>query len=238
MVGRFVLRRSPRLEDCVTMAVREAILTGRVKPGERLSQADLSSELGVSRMPVRQALRQLQTEGLVEMDERGTAVVRPLSWEDIAESYYLRALLESKAVALSVPSLSDEDLEDLSDYNRTMDEAAQDKDITTFLTTNREFHACLRSRCPWRRLLRLVDILWDGMPPVAVAVVPNWTSHSQQYHQDILHAARARDGKKAGRLMYRHIRSSGEAVRRLLEEAGVLDFPALMQVVTGKLRSD
>ncbi|MEW6398532.1 MAG: GntR family transcriptional regulator [Bacillota bacterium] len=238
MAGRFVLRRSPRLEDCVTMAVREAILTGRVKPGERLSQADLSSELGVSRMPVRHALRQLQTEGLVEMDERGTAVVRPLSGEDIVESYYLRALLESKAVALSVPSLSDEDLEDLAEYHHSMEEAAQDKDTTTFLTANREFHACLRSRCPWRRLLRLVDILWDGMPPVAVAVVPNWTLHSQKCHQDILQAARAGDGKRTGRLMYRHIRSSGEAVGRLLGEAGVLDFPALMQVATSRLRSD
>src|SRR5690606_14646120 len=101
------------LQFKVTTKLRELILKGEFKMGERLMQEEWAQKLGVSRMPLREALRQLEVEGLVRIEPRRGAVVTPVSTEDIEEIYQLRALLEGEAVVKSLPFLDEEDIREL-----------------------------------------------------------------------------------------------------------------------------
>jgi DNA-binding GntR family transcriptional regulator len=92
------------MQRIVTDRVRSAILSGQFGPGERVPQDDLAQQLGVSRMPVREALRILESEGLVELRPHRGAVVVDLLPEDIAEVFEIRAMLEGKAAALAAPA--------------------------------------------------------------------------------------------------------------------------------------
>ena len=108
------------LQFKVTRKLRELILKGEFKMGERLMQEEWAKKLGVSRMPLREALRQLEIEGLVRIEPRRGAVVTPISIEDIEEIYPLRALLEGEAVEQSVAFLAEEDFEDLEEIYTKM----------------------------------------------------------------------------------------------------------------------
>src|SRR5689334_5504165 len=93
----------------VCNVIREAIIKGQFKPGERLKQSDLAEKLGVSRMPIREALRKLETEGLITLVPHKGAIVKTIKLEDIKEVYALRAQLEKMALIQSADALSGED---------------------------------------------------------------------------------------------------------------------------------
>jgi DNA-binding GntR family transcriptional regulator len=95
----------------VTKSLRKAILNGTLKKGERLIQEEWADRLEVSRMPIREALTQLQMEGLVEMVPHKGAIVTPITRDDIEEIYHTRSLLEGLAVEKSLPYLTKEDKE-------------------------------------------------------------------------------------------------------------------------------
>src|SRR5699024_10282630 len=101
------------LHNKVCSVLRKAILKGELQAGERLVQAQLAEAIGVSRMPIREALRTLELEGLVVMEPHKGAVVRPISKEDIEEIYELRIALEPLALKKSVPNFTKQDLETL-----------------------------------------------------------------------------------------------------------------------------
>lgn len=118
---------SPRsVEESVTEALRNAILRGELEPGRRLAQVELSEELGVSRIPLRDALRRLEAEGLVEIDGRRGARVSSLTHTDVAEIYEMRILLESECARRAVAALTDEDAAALIELSEEMDRTAVD----------------------------------------------------------------------------------------------------------------
>lgn len=120
---------SPRsVEESVTEALRDAILRGELKPGHRLAQVELSEELGVSRIPLRDALRRLEAEGLVEIDGRRGARVSSLSAGDVEEIYAMRKLLEAECARRAVGRLTDEQANRLVKLSEEMDRTADDPD--------------------------------------------------------------------------------------------------------------
>ena len=101
------------LQSKVTTKLRDLILKGEFKMGDRLTQEEWAQKLGVSRMPLREALRQLEVEGLVRMEPRKGAIVTPISIEDIEEIYRLRQMLEGEVAVQSLPFLEEEDIKEL-----------------------------------------------------------------------------------------------------------------------------
>jgi DNA-binding GntR family transcriptional regulator len=134
--------------------LRNAILDGRLPCGTAMRQQELASLFGVSRMPVREALRQLEAQSLLHVVTHKGAVVAPLIEDNSAETYELRMLLESEALRLSIPWLTEADIANADGLIRALE---QEKDYTEIGRLNRLFHMALYSKAPNQRLLKLVE---------------------------------------------------------------------------------
>ncbi|PWA08132.1 GntR family transcriptional regulator [Pueribacillus theae] len=194
------------LQFKVTTKLREAILKGHFKMGERLIQEEWAEKLGVSRMPIREALRQLEVEGLVRIEPRRGAIVTPISKEDIEEIYQLRAMLEGKAVEMSLPHLDEEDVQELEILNNEMAKLKVDEiDVEKYMNLNAKFHKILRSGCPWRRIHGIIDTLWKGIPPYTPSLLVNHLNDSLQEHESMLEYVKRGDSEALKEVMEEHI---------------------------------
>jgi DNA-binding GntR family transcriptional regulator len=135
-------------------SIRSAILDGRLPAGTALRQQELATLFGVSRMPVREALRQLEAQSLLRVETHKGAVVAPLISEDATDAYALRILLESEALRQSIPLLTDDDF---SIARSCIEKLEVETDYTVMGTLNRMFHMALYSKAPNKRLLKLVE---------------------------------------------------------------------------------
>lgn len=134
--------------------LRNAILDGRLPCGTAMRQQELASLFGVSRMPVREALRQLEAQSLLHVVTHKGAVVAPLIEDNSAETYELRMLLESEALRLSLPLLTEADIAEADAFIVALE---QEKDYTEIGRLNRLFHMTLYGKAPNQRLLKLVE---------------------------------------------------------------------------------
>lgn len=206
--------RRETLEDQVYRALRQAILDGRLKGGERLVQEALASTFGTSRIPVRDALRRLHQEGLVEADERGGYRVATWGPEDVEDVYTLRLLLEPEALRLAGPKLSEEELEALQFQ---MEEAASEGDLDRYVDLNRSFHFFLYEAAGKRRLFQFIQMLWSGLPPLTPLSVPGQLDRSNREHRLLVQALRKRAVEDAVHILRRHIRYAMEALLERME---------------------
>lgn len=192
-------------EEAVTDALRTAIHSGTLKPGQRLSQADLADQLGVSRIPLRDALRRLEAEALVKMDGRRGTWVSVLSIDAIKENYEIRIMLEERCTLHAVKSMTEEDLDQLLELFDVMDRAESDPDSESGedrFSVRREFYsqfyACANRPIMRRQILLLRD---------NVGRYHRFKDHdhSHQDHVEFRDALVKRDGKRAARVLKRHL---------------------------------
>ena len=149
-------------EEAVTSALRDAILSGQLMPGERLAQAELARQLGVSRIPLRDALRRLGQEALVRIDGRRGAWVTALSKRDIAEIYELRIMLEGRCVRYAVQNLSDhEEKAAVLELSKQMD--SSHREVIEGRAARRRFYDVLYSHAGRPRMHRLIMQLRDNV---------------------------------------------------------------------------
>lgn len=190
--------------------LRTAILSGRLRAGSHLVQGDVALKLGVSRVPVREALLQLAADGLVRMEaHRGGSVVW-LSPAEVAEIFEIRALLIRRAIQLVVPSLTDEQLSRLEDVARRQE---RDINMRQRRALNREFYAILLEGLDRPRLRSLLDKLESE---VERFLQPLERPHMG--HMELVEACRRRDRDRAADLVARHLEEVGRrAVVRLSE---------------------
>lgn len=176
----------------VTKQIRDEILNGNLKKGERLIQTEWAEKLNVSRMPVRDAFNKLEVEGLVEILPRKGTIVTPITKNDIEEIYITRSILEGLAVEKTLPYLKPEYKERLKLILEKM-EALQISDETNdeYISLNSQFHEILRKDCPWPRLSKMVDNL--GISPIAPSLLKNHYSETQKEHRNIYKAALRND---------------------------------------------
>jgi DNA-binding GntR family transcriptional regulator len=196
--------------------LRAAILDGRIPCGTALRQQDLADLFGVSRMPVREALRQLEAQSLLNVIAHKGAVVAPLVQGDAVETYALRILLESEALRLSIPLLTNEDFEQAARY---IDELESQHDYTEIGRLNRLFHMTLYSKAPNRRLLKLVE---DGLNEEERFLRFNLEAMglgklSQEDHRAMLRAVADRDIERSVKMLEHHLNRGVEVITRYLE---------------------
>ncbi|PKH12481.1 GntR family transcriptional regulator [Pseudomonas sp. 43NM1] len=199
--------------------LRSAILDGRIPCGSALRQQDLADLFGVSRMPVREALRQLEAQALLNVIAHKGAVVAPLVQGDAAETYELRILLESEALRRSIPLLTNADIELAAGY---IEEMETQHDYSEMGRLNRLFHMTLYSKAPNRRLLRLIE---DGLNEEERFLRFNLEKMglgklSQEDHRELLRAVEDRDIERSVKLLTRHLNRGVEVI------AGFLESPA------------
>ncbi|HEX9269715.1 MAG TPA: GntR family transcriptional regulator [Candidatus Limnocylindria bacterium] len=204
-------------QDLVLSTMREAILTAALPPGTRLRQEKLAELFGTSRIPVREALRALEYEGLVSsMPRRGFSVTQ-LDADDIEEVYDLRILLESHAVRLAVPLITDEDLHALEELYAEMVAAASGDEQ---LAARERFYSRLYSITGRSRLVGLISRLRQE-----IARSLRWPTlqHAPEHHERFFEAIRAGDADGAAAQLASHYRRVAILIRRYLRDASVSD---------------
>jgi len=205
------------LQFKVTTKLRELILKGEFKMGERLMQEEWAQKLGVSRMPLREALRQLEVEGLVRIEPRRGAVVTPVSTEDIEEIYQLRALLEGEAVVKSLPFLDEEDIRELEAiYGKMLQLKADETDMESYMRLNAEFHQIIREGCPWRRIQGFIETLWKGIPPYTPSLLANHLPESHKEHGLMLQYIKEKNAEKLKEVTINHILRTKENLIQMI----------------------
>jgi DNA-binding GntR family transcriptional regulator len=212
IVGRVMISATGHVLD----AVRGAILSGELAAGETLRQEELAERFGVSRMPVREAIQRLESEGLVEVLPSRRVRVAALSRAEIADVYDMRAALEPLAVRLAVPRLTRAQLRDAA---HALEAADDEQDADTFGVRNAAFHLSLMDACERPRLLNGIASLLDVSDRYQRAALRDERHNDlvRAEHAALLEAARAGDAERAAELTEAHVRGAGT---RLLELFG------------------
>jgi DNA-binding GntR family transcriptional regulator len=211
-----VARRT--VADLAAEALRDLILRGDLAEGAPVRQDAVAVELGVSRIPVREALRRLEAEGLVEFSPHCGAVVSSLSLDEIAELFDLRALIEASLMRRSVPCLTRADLRHASDVLARYDEAFRERRVREWAELNWEFHSTLLAPAGRDRTLALVQNLHhqsERYMRMQLALTGG-ESRAHAEHRGMLTAARQGDSASAARLAARHIRTAGRQLTEFL----------------------
>jgi DNA-binding GntR family transcriptional regulator len=197
----------------VADVLREAILRGILVAGQQLRQDEIARELGVSHIPVREALRQLEAEGLVRLRPYRGFEVSELSPEEVEELYEIRIPLECQALKLALPHLTEQDLERAA---QVLDAIDAEEDPSRWSQLNTEFHAVLYTPSGRQRLLNLIRTLRtnvDRYLRLYISVMHR-KQYSQREHRKILEAVRLKDPAAAVAALEEHL---GIACRMLVD---------------------
>ena len=213
----------PSLPEIAYRRLRDAILAGRYMAGQSLRQEEIAQSIGTSRVPVREALKRLEVEGLVVLRPRRGYVVASLDPEDIEDIFDIRMMLEERAGYLATLRRTDEDVAEIERLLKAMDgmaiESAADVDI--FAERNRAFHARLFEASGRPQLCRMMAVLRNNVERYVrvSALVAKSLERVQGEHHRIVDAFRKGDAEKVGRLCREHIqRTSERLIARLKTE--------------------
>lgn len=196
----------------VAEVLREAILRNVLTGGQQLRQDEIAAHLGVSRIPVREALRQLEAEGLVTFFPHRGAVVSELSHQEVQEIYEIRIPLEATALRLALPRLTQQDLERAEAILEAID---RETEVAKWSGLNREFHTILYTPADRPRLLALINTLRTNVERyqrIYISLMQHKVN-SQREHRQILEACRRRDVGTAVQALESHL---GQAAQELV----------------------
>jgi len=204
-----------QLRNIVAEQIRAAILEGRYKPGQWLRQEQIAQELKVSQMPVREALKQLSAEGLVEHVPYRGARVMDFSPADLEDLYALRAFLEGRAASFAAQQITPEEIAELKQVHAEIQKHSAPEEVARYRELNRQFHELIfkASRRPY--LIRTLSQLWDAFPTMRIG---NYSRTASQplagrdevdtlEHAAILSALEQGDAQAAETAMHVHIES-------------------------------
>ncbi len=208
--GRFSLVERSSLRQAILSTLRRYILLGRLRPGDRLMEDEIAQQMGVSRAPVREALRQLEQEGLIEsIPHRGTYVVE-IADEELEEIYQVRALLEGYAIRKAVTRLQPPDLERLTRLLAEMSAAAAQGDTETLIECDVQFHREIVRLAGSRALMRVWAAM-DGLIRTRIASIllrsprSDIIVYTAESHRPLLEALRTGDPTLAEQAVRQHI---------------------------------
>jgi DNA-binding GntR family transcriptional regulator len=211
---------SLQLRQWVADRLRGEILDGKLCPGEWLRQEKLSRECGVSQTPVREALKQLASEGLVEhVPYRGVRVVE-LSRDDVEDLYATRSVIEGRAARFAAQRISRAEADELAGLHDEMVGCETPRDLERYRELNRRFHTLIFQVSRRSHLVRTLaamwaafpTMLWSKIPRVAETSAPGRDQPDTLEHAEIVAAFRERNPERAERAVRRHIEAAGAAL--------------------------
>ena len=201
-------------------ALRERILANDIEPGARLVMRDIGQQYAASDIPVREALRMLERDGLVETVPYAGARVTTLTAKEVEETYFIRSHLESVATGLAAERITDAELADLDVLMVKMDDAVEAQDGPAFSDLNQQFHRMIVGCCGNDMLRELTMDIWQrhsGFQRV-FRKVPQRLATSQEEHRGIMAALHGHDTDRAARLALLHKLSVRDDVSTLVPD--------------------
>jgi len=211
------------LVDQTSKYLEDMIIKGKLRPGQRIKEKEVSSQLGISRPPVREAFKILEAEGLIKREPRRGVLVSEVTKDDIWEIYTLKIALYTLAVTLAIDRVSDNDIGKLGKIVAQMEVIARDDsnpDIIRYEELNNLFHETTAILAGHARLKKIVQSLNNQIKRVSYRsfTKEGHLKSSCRYHRQILEAIKARDKILAERLTREHIERGLEAHKELDEE--------------------
>jgi DNA-binding GntR family transcriptional regulator len=214
--------RSAKIGVGVAGYLREAIISGQLRPGQRLRLQDLADAMNVSMTPVREALLILAKEGIVETEQYRGFHVKGVTMQDILDIYDLHAFIAQLLVERATPCLSREDLAVLADLDRQVRLAVDQGRAYEVEQHNYELHRLINRRAPDSDLLRrFLRETTRYVPRHYYREIPGWLDASSQDHKKILVPLKRGDGRAAAAASANHIRRAGRMLVEHLSDKGV-----------------
>jgi len=175
--------------------LKESIIRGEFKPGDRLIISNLAKLLKISIIPIREALATLKTEGLVTHIPHAGVIVSSINYDEIKENYIIRSELEGITARYATEHLTDLDFKMLQKNIDQMKKVIGKKEFSKCGPINKEFHRIIYKACPYKKLYKMIFDLWNDIERIqsVFALVPQRTTSSLHEHIDILNALKKRD---------------------------------------------
>jgi DNA-binding GntR family transcriptional regulator len=196
--------------DLVTAEIRRSVLRGTLAPGQRFSVAELARQLGVSHIPVREALRRLENQGLIELQHSRSAVVAPLGVDDVRGIYALRTMIEPELAARSIRQRTPAELDEMAVLIATF----EDPDPDVVWNAHQQFHLALVRPAASAWDLRTLDQLWAAAERYTrlvfdfAEIADTERDRRERVHTEILAAVRAADPAATRRTVRAHLRTN------------------------------
>jgi DNA-binding GntR family transcriptional regulator len=220
------------LSSAVAEKLRNQIIRGEIPEGSQLRQDDIALKYHVSRIPVREALRQLDAEGLITIVPNRGAIIPQLSPNDIEELFAIRALLEPEVLMLSIPRLTSTDfVEAEAVLNKYVDELQQESHIATWGQLNSQFHSILYSRAErphFMSIIRNVNHTGERYTRLQLYLTHGMKRANEEHHQ-ILELCRNREVTAACQLLREHIQHAGQSLKQVVQESHQMARPVHKQ---------
>jgi DNA-binding GntR family transcriptional regulator len=220
MLSTDLQNQSRTLAGAASEAIRVQIFEQRFPPGARINQADLASQLGISLVPLREALRKLEAEGLVQIVPHRGVFVCQVSRGELEDLYAIRMILEGVATRKAVARLTDDDIAKLSGLLSEMENETSNEDCTRLLLLNREFHSTIYQASGRPFLCELIASLWEKGERYRAFYVhlPGRSLQALVEHKEILEAIRSRSAMRAVRAVKSDIQQTMSGLLSVFEK--------------------
>ena len=204
------------LRDVVFNTLRQAILKGELKPGERLMEIALADKLGVSRTPIREAMRKLELEGLVVMIPRRGAQVANITEKDLNDVLEVRIALESMAIEKACKRMTEEQMLKMRRAEKDFERVMAEGNLVRIAEADVEFHEIIYQAADNARLYQVLSNLREQMYRYRVEYLKEEDNRNQliREHEELSRAIRERDVEKAQELSFRHLENQRQAIIR------------------------
>ena len=200
--------------------LRRDIIEGKLKPGQKIIMSEIAKNYGLSEIPVREAIRRLESDGFVNFTPHVGAVVTKIEEKEFVEIYLIRIELESLATRLAVPYITPKDIAFLESKNKEMKSAIQTKSFEKLGHLNREFHLKIYQAAPLPYLNKILKDLWDKVERTqsVFAYVPDRAEASVSEHESIIEALKLGDVSLAESLIKEQKSKTMEALQKFINE--------------------
>ncbi len=211
------------LSEDIVDSIKTAIIKGKFKPGERISEGELAESMGISRTPLREAFRKLENEGFITIIPRKGAIVTDIDPEEANDLYIIKGTLEGLAARLATPKIKEKDIEKLEKINDQLRELIDSDDLEAFYRLHRKFHMLFTKLSGNNRLIQMISNLNDHFKRFGIVslTLPGQFQQTLQQHEEIIEAFRGGDEFDAEEKVKKNVQTGGRVLLNHL--AGLAD---------------
>ncbi len=196
------LQKKQTLREQIADAIRDAIIKGILRPEERVAEAEMANKFNISRTPIREAIRQLETEGFIKVQAHRGAYVAPITEKDVREFYEIKSLLEGYGARLACTRMSEEDIKKLDEINNRLEEAHKKNEWRLAFKLHNEFHDKFLRNCGNEKLYQILNALTQQFQRFRIALTMSGKIEgSIVQHKEIVNAFRKRNAETVEKLV-------------------------------------